>query len=65
MSEDELAATKQRLDKLHLRKIDLADSVLILNVDGYVGDSTKREIEYAANAGKLVRYWESEQYMRE
>lgn len=38
---------KRALDELHKRKIDLADRVLVLNVDGYLGDSTKSEIRYA------------------
>lgn len=50
---------KQRLDWLHKRKIDLADSVLVLDVDGYIGDSTRSEIEYAEKHGKPV-YWLSE-----
>lgn len=52
--------TKQaeRLDELHLRKIDLADEVLILNVGGYIGSSTRREIEYAESLGKQIRYLE-------
>jgi len=49
---------KERLDELHLRKIDLADEVLILNVDGYIGTSTKREIAYAQANGKVVRWLE-------
>lgn len=49
---------KPMLDELHLRKIDLADEVLILNVDGYVGESTRSEIEYAMRAGKVIRYLE-------
>lgn len=44
----------ERLDELHLRKIDLADWVLILNVAGYYGDSTKREIDYATHHQKSV-----------
>lgn len=47
---------KLRLDDLHLRKIDLADEILVLNVDGYVGESTTREIAYAAAAGKKIRW---------
>lgn len=47
---------KRILDDLHLRKIDLADEVLIVNPDGYIGDSTRREIEYAHSLGKLFRY---------
>lgn len=49
---------KAMLDELHLRKIDLADEVLILNRWGYIGDSTRRELDYATNAGKLVRFLE-------
>jgi hypothetical protein len=50
------AAVKARLDDLHKRKIDLADYVLVLNVGGYVGESTRAEIAYAHAAGKPVRY---------
>jgi hypothetical protein len=46
------------LDELHLRKIDLADEVLILNVRGYIGESTARELEYARAAGKSIRFLE-------
>jgi len=46
------------MDALHLRKIDLADEVVVVNVGGYVGDSTRREIEYARARGKPVRYLE-------
>ncbi len=47
-----------RLDELHLRKIDLAEWVLVLNVDGYVGESTRREVLYAHEHGKRVTYLE-------
>lgn len=56
----EYDALKARLDELHLRKIDLADEVVILNVDGYIGESTRREMEYARARGKPVRFWEEE-----
>lgn len=49
---------KADLDTLHLDKIAMADEVLILNVDGYVGDSTRREIAYARALGKPVRWLE-------
>jgi hypothetical protein len=55
-TEAEAAAIKDRLDCLHRRKIDLADEILVLNVDGQVGESTNREIEYARETGKPVRY---------
>lgn len=51
-------ADKQRLDELHLRKIDLADEVLILNVGGYIGSSTRRELDYAIAQGKRIRLLE-------
>lgn len=46
------------LDELHLRKIDLADYVFVLNVGGYIGDSTRSEIEYAQAQNKRVDYLE-------
>lgn len=49
-------ATKQSLDELHLDKIDLADEVLVLNVNGYIGDSTRREVLHAHRAGKTIRW---------
>lgn len=49
---------KAALDELHLRKIDLADEVFVVNVGGYVGSSTRREIEYATKSGKPIRWLE-------
>lgn len=51
-------AQKECLDRLHLQKIDLADEVLVLNVGGYIGESTRREIAYAEAQGKIIRYLE-------
>lgn len=51
-------ATKERLDVLHKRKIDLADRVLVLNVGGYIGDSTRSEIAHAELTGKRIDYLE-------
>lgn len=51
--------TKDALDELHKRKIDLADRVLVLNVGGYIGDSTRSEIEYATRHGKPIDYLEA------
>jgi len=50
--------TKDKLDILHYWKIDLCDEVLILNVGGYTGDSTRRELEYARRTGKRIRWLE-------
>ena len=48
--------TKKDLDKLHLAKIDLCDFVLVVNEDGYIGESTAREIAYAKKLGKPIYY---------
>jgi hypothetical protein len=58
MPEEAKAKIKRDLDELHLRKIDLADEVLILNVDGYIGSSTRNELEYARAHRKLIRFLE-------
>lgn len=47
---------KVMLDELHLRKIDMADYVYVVNPGGYIGDSTRREIEYTLRNGKPVQY---------
>lgn len=52
------AEDKARFDELHLRKIDLANEVLVLNVGGYIGESTAKEIDYAKRKGKLVFFLE-------
>ena len=46
------------LDDMHKRKIDMADEIFVINVDGYIGSSTQSEIEYAKATGKTVRYLE-------
>ena len=58
MDEGTLTRTKEMLDDMHKRKIDLADEICVINVGGYIGDSTRSEIEYAKRTGKSVRYWE-------
>lgn len=52
------SAEKVELDRLHFRKIDLCDYVYVLNVDGYIGNSTRNEIEYANSLGKPIEYLE-------
>lgn len=51
--------TKAMLDDMHKRKIDLADEIFVINVGGYIGESTRSEIEYARTHGKVVKYLES------
>ncbi len=50
--------TKEMLDDMHKRKIDMADEIFVINKNGYIGSSTKSEIEYAQKTGKKVNYLE-------
>lgn len=59
MDEGTLTRTKEMLDDMHKRKIDMADEIFVINVGGYIGSSTQSEIEYAKANGKPVRYLES------
>ncbi|MBQ9443199.1 MAG: hypothetical protein IJU43_02760 [Lachnospiraceae bacterium] len=56
MDEGTLTATKEMLDDMHKRKIDMADEIFVINVGGYIGESTRSEIEYAKTTGKAIRY---------
>ena len=58
MDEGTLTRTKEMLDDMHKRKIDMADEIFVINVGVYIGDSTKSEIEYATKTGKKVNYLE-------
>ena len=49
---------KDMLDDMHRRKIDMADEIFVINKNGYIGSSTKGEIEYAIQTGKKVNYLE-------
>lgn len=50
---------KEMLDDMHKRKIDMADEIFVINKGGYVGQSTKSEIDYAIATGKKVVYMEN------
>ena len=50
--------TKAMLDDMHKRKIDMADEIFVINVGGYIGESTRSEIEYARSQGKGILYLE-------
>ena len=56
MDEGTLSKTKEMLDDMHKRKIDMADEIYVINKDGYIGESTKSEIEYARLNNKAVHY---------
>ena len=59
MDEGTLTNTKEMLDDMHKRKIDMSDEIFVINVGGYIGESTKSEIEYAKKIGKNIRYLEN------
>ena len=58
MDEGTLTKTKEMLDDMHKRKIDMSDEIFVINVGGYIGTSTKYEIEYAKSTGKKINYLE-------
>ena len=51
-----LEETKIMLDDMHKRKIDLSDEIFVINVGGYIGSSTRSEIEYAMSTDKPISY---------
>jgi hypothetical protein len=58
MNEGTLTKTKKMLDDMHKRKIDMADEIFVINKGGYIGDSTRSEIEYAEKHNKIIKYME-------
>lgn len=48
---------KEMLDDMHKRKIDMADEIMVIDVDGYIGESTESEIEYAKSQGKFISFY--------
>lgn len=59
MTEGQLTVTKIMLDDMHKRKIDMADEIFVINKNGYIGESTRSEIEYAIKTNKIVKYMEN------
>ena len=51
---------KIMLDDIHKRKIDMADAIYVINKDGYIGSSTRSEIQYALRLGKQIIYMEDD-----
>lgn len=51
---------KVMLDDIHKRKIDMADAIYVINKDGYIGQSTRSEIQYALRLGKQIIYMEDD-----
>jgi hypothetical protein len=58
---DNIEVTEEQVklfERLHYHKIDMSDEIYVINVNGYIGESTKKEIEYAVRNGKKVTYLE-------
>ena len=55
-------STEQKimLDDIHKRKIDMADAIYVINKNGYIGSSTRSEIQYALRTGKQIIYMEDD-----
>ena len=49
---------KKMFDLIHRQKIDMSDMIMVINKDGYIGESTRSEIEYAKEHGKEILYME-------
>ena len=59
ITKDEInSETKKMLDEMHRQKIDMSDEIFVINVQGYIGESTKSEIEYARRNRKRISYLE-------
>ena len=59
MDEETITKTKKMLNDMHKKRIEMADEIYVINVGGYIGTSTKSEIEYAKKHGKKVNYLEN------
>lgn len=46
----------QKLEKAHYKKIDISDGIYVININGYIGDSVRKEIDYAKKHNKEVLY---------
>lgn len=55
---------KKKLDRLHLAKIELSQAIIVIDVGGYVGSSTRNEIRHAVKRKKPVYYWSDESWKK-
>ncbi len=56
-NKDDFTEEVLMLDKMHKERIKLADAILVVNVDGYIGSSTTKEIEFAKSLNKEIIYY--------
>lgn len=55
---------KEMLDRMHFAKIDMSESIVVIDVDGYIGESTRNEINYAKEKGILIGYYSDCKFVR-
>jgi len=55
---------KRKLDSLHLAKIDLPQAIVIIDVGGYIGKSTKSEIQHAKKRNKPIYLWSDDSWRK-
>ena len=49
---------KARLAETHFKKIELCDAIYVVNIGGYIGESVRKEIEFAESLNKEIIYHE-------
>jgi len=54
----------EAMDELHLRKIDMADEIFVVNYKDYIGESTTNEVKYTQKQGKKIRWYTHDQVGR-
>lgn len=59
MKDEITIEAKNMLDEMHRQKIDMSNEIYVINFGGYIGESTKSEIEYAKANGKKISYLEN------
>lgn len=50
------------LKQSHLKRIEMSDAIFVINKNKYIGDSTRKEIEYAKKLGKKFVSWNIKSY---
>jgi len=60
-NDEEAQALKRDLDSLHRSKIDISQAIFVIDINGYIGESTAREIAHAKGRGKIIRYLSMDQ----
>ena len=49
--------TVEKLNRIHMKKIDISEAIFVVDIDGYIGEQVKNEIKYAKSMGKEIIYY--------